>query len=442
MRRAIGIVRVSEAKGREGESFASPTEQRERIEAACERDGLELVAVHEEIDVSGGAALEHREGLRAAVQGVEAGEADVLIVAYFDRLVRSLRVQGEVVERVEGAGGRVVAIDFGEVSGRTAAQWLSGTMIGAVSEYYRRSVGERSREAQAMAVARGVPPWPNIPPGYVRGEDGRLVAGEDAGLVADAFAMRARGEPVRVIREHLRGHGVRRSFHGVGAMLRSRVYLGEIHFGELVNVEAHEPIVDRGVWEAAQRVVVPQGRRAQSARLLARLGVLRCGTCGARMVVGSANHSAYPIYRCPPTGDCKRRVSVSATIAEEVVTAAVREALAGMVGRASSDEAARVAASAADSAQDDLDAAIRAFAGVADEPAARERLAELRHLRDEARDHAGHLRDRHSALSLTVEDWDRLSLDERRALIRAVVASALVMPGRGADRIRLELDVE
>jgi hypothetical protein len=42
-RRAIGIVRVSQVKGREGESFASPDEQRERIEAACERDGLALV---------------------------------------------------------------------------------------------------------------------------------------------------------------------------------------------------------------------------------------------------------------------------------------------------------------------------------------------------------------------------------------------------------------
>jgi hypothetical protein len=40
--RAIGIVRVSQVSGREGDSFASPAEQRERIEVACERDGLTL----------------------------------------------------------------------------------------------------------------------------------------------------------------------------------------------------------------------------------------------------------------------------------------------------------------------------------------------------------------------------------------------------------------
>ena len=39
---------------------------------------------------------------------VEAGEADHIVVAYFDRLVRSLKVQLEVIERVEQAGGEIL----------------------------------------------------------------------------------------------------------------------------------------------------------------------------------------------------------------------------------------------------------------------------------------------------------------------------------------------
>jgi DNA invertase Pin-like site-specific DNA recombinase len=76
MQRAIGIVRVSQTKGREGESFASPAEQRERIEAACDRDGLRLLRVYDELDVSGGTPLAQRTGLRSAVEAIEAGEAD------------------------------------------------------------------------------------------------------------------------------------------------------------------------------------------------------------------------------------------------------------------------------------------------------------------------------------------------------------------------------
>src|SRR3954454_3467570 len=115
-RRAIGIVRVSQTKGREGERFVSPEEQRERIEAACQRDGLALLAVHEELDVSGGRPLGDRPGLRAGVAAVEAGAADVVPASYFDRLFRSLSTQAEVIDRIERAGGQALAVDVGHVT--------------------------------------------------------------------------------------------------------------------------------------------------------------------------------------------------------------------------------------------------------------------------------------------------------------------------------------
>jgi hypothetical protein len=69
----------------------------------------------------------------------------------------------------------------------------------------------------------------------------------------------------------------------VQIMLASRVYLGELHFGELANLQAHKPIIERDLWNCVQRMVVPRGRQASSTRLLARLGVLRCGSCGGRL---------------------------------------------------------------------------------------------------------------------------------------------------------------
>src|SRR5215204_5040433 len=151
-KRAIGIVRVSEVGGRDGDSFVSPSEQRGRIADACERDDVQLLETIEEMDVSGGTPLEHRAGLRRAVEAVEQGEADVIVAAYFDRLVRSLRVQDELVTRVERAGGKVLALDVGAVTNGSAGQWLSGTMLGAVSEYQRRTTAERTAEAKRRAV--------------------------------------------------------------------------------------------------------------------------------------------------------------------------------------------------------------------------------------------------------------------------------------------------
>ena len=54
------------------------------------------------------------------------------------------------------------------------------------------------------------------------------------------------------------------------------------------------------------------------------------------MVIGSKDQHGqrYYCYRCPPVGDCPRRVTISADIAEQVVVEAVRARLEGMTGRA------------------------------------------------------------------------------------------------------------
>ena len=443
-RRAIGIVRVSQVGGRDGDSFASPAEQRDRIQAACERDGLKLVDVFEELDVSGGRPLDQRPGLGKAVGHVESGDADVIVAAYFDRLVRSLRVQDELVARVEQAGGQVLAVDVGQVTNGSAGQWLSGTMLGAVSEYQRRTAAERSREAQVRAVARGVLPWPNVTPGYVRGEDGVLVPdSKRRRVVARAVELRAEGATFAQVREHLSRHGIALSYHGTMTLIKSRVLLGEIHFGDLVNLQAHEPIVDRGTWQRAQRASVPRGRKPKSERLLARLGVLRCASCSGRMVVGTQtqNGRSYPFYRCGHVReDCLNRVTISAEMAETVVSDAVRKALADAEGRASAEANVREAEEAHARAQADVDAAIRTFAGFEDEDATRRRLVELRRARDDARDRLEHLGGTRAVVTVNAAtDWEQLTLDERRALIRATVESATVAPGRGAERIRVRL---
>lgn len=444
-RRAVGVVRVSRVGDREGESFASPDEQRERIRAACERDGLELVEVLEELDVSGGSPLDRRPGLRRAVELVEADAAEVVVAAYFDRLVRSLTVQAEVVSRVEAAGGAILAVDVGQVTNGSAGQWLSGTMLGAVAEYHRRATAERTQDAKRRAVERGVAPFPNLPPGFRRAaDDARVeVDPELAPIVVEAFERRASGATIMDVRAFLREHGIERSFHGVQAMLRSRLYLGELRFGETVREDVELAIVERDLWNRVQRLQVPRGRRPKSERLLARLGVLRCGSCGSRMVVGSTRQrgKAYAMYRCPPIGDCKRRVTIGAELVEGAVERAVRTILDGASGSASEDLAAELeeAEREAERREAKRDAVIRALAELDDLEAARETILELREACDEARERVAELRAA-TAPASTIEasgDWDLLSLDERRALIRAVLDSVLVGPGRGLDRVTI-----
>jgi site-specific DNA recombinase len=444
-RRAVGIVRVSRVGGREGESFTSPEVQRERIEQECERQGLDLIAVHEELNVSGGKSLANREGLRAAVEVIEAGSAEVIIGAFFDRLFRNVITQHEVTERLDNAGGMVLAVDAGQIGGEraSASQWFTGGMLGLMADYQRRSIRERVAGAQVRAIERGVPVSPRVPLGYTREKSSPLALDpQTAPIVEQVFRMRADGESIAAIRGTLAAAGISRSYRGVQVMLANRIYLGEVHFGKLHNLTAHEPIIDRELFARVQRAKVPRGPSPSSDRLLARLRVLRCGSCGSPLgpMTMPKQGDGYAIYRCPSTNDCAHHCTIAATIAEDVVSGAVRAALADAEGRASMADNARRARADLDRTQVDYETAGRTLADHMDEQFAVDRLAELRQVRDEAQAVVDQLGPQAARTVSAAKDWDKLSLGGRRELIRATVESAIVAPsGRGAERIAVRL---
>jgi hypothetical protein len=249
--------------------------------------------------------------------------------------------------------------------------------------------------------------------------------------------MRADGESITQIRKMLKSHGVERSHRGVQVMLANRIYLGEVHFGKLVNLAACEPIIDRELWTRVQRMVIPRGPQSASERLLSRLGVLQCGSCGARLsAMKLPKQNDYPIYRCPSTSDCDHHMTISAVIAERVVVEHVRGALADVEGRASAEDGARKAEQELAAAQGALDAAVRAFDVLGDVESARERLRERRAAVDDAQTRVDQLGPGATTISINgSRDWHLLTVAEQRALIRATIESATVAPGREAERI-------
>jgi Resolvase, N terminal domain len=99
---------------------------------------------------SGKLPLSKGPGLLAAIETIEAGGADQLVVAYFDRLVRSLKVQLEVIERVEGAGGEIIALDHGKLTSGRRRSACRPTCSGRCSNALLRS-----REGRPWRLRRG-----------------------------------------------------------------------------------------------------------------------------------------------------------------------------------------------------------------------------------------------------------------------------------------------
>src|SRR3954471_10041797 len=206
MERAIGIVRVSQ---RDDDTGHTPEVQARAMLKQAQSDGFGLVPGDiwdENVDgngrvrpASGGASLDDRPKLKAAVEAIERGEATVIVAERFDRLFRDLDVQREVIRRVEGAGGRLVTA-AGKISHATAEAELHANLNGAIAQYTKRTAMERSWAAVEIAIEEGRVPWHDTTPGYGIGEDGRLIPNRHAPAVAEAFRLRGEAATLAEVR--------------------------------------------------------------------------------------------------------------------------------------------------------------------------------------------------------------------------------------------------
>ena len=104
-RRVIGYVRVSTDE--QVESGAGLAAQRSAIAAECSRRGWKLAALLEDAGASGG-SMRGRPGLHCALETIEAGRADALVVAKLDRLSRSLLDFASLMDRSRRCGWSMV----------------------------------------------------------------------------------------------------------------------------------------------------------------------------------------------------------------------------------------------------------------------------------------------------------------------------------------------
>jgi DNA invertase Pin-like site-specific DNA recombinase len=434
----VGYVRVSHVGARAGDRFHSPEDQAREIEAWARRRGDTVDVLEPELNVSGG-KLE-RPILERAVEGIERGRYRGLVVAYLSRASRSLKHTLEIYERVERAGGQVVAI--GEnIDTTTANGRLNRNMHASIAEHQREQHVERFAELRESATRRGVWQRRQLPTGYAKDQRTRkLIPGPRADEVRAAFRARARGESVVSIAERL---GMTPS--GVRQLVRNRVYLGELRVGDHVNPEAHPALVDLELWEAAQRTVARPARTFDEPALLA--GLIRCTGCGHVMSRQRTAGVVYTCHRLHSGGRCEHPAGITVALADRFVEDIALRELERVTATAMRGDGARHARERVTVAEAELGAYLEAVSAAdvgaqAFGEGARKRRAAVEAARAELQD----------ALSLvplapaggSVRDvWPHLSVSERNQVLRGLVEFVAVAPaGRGrrvpvADRVRV-----
>lgn len=307
--RLVGYVRVSRVAGREGDSFISPDVQRERIQALAAAHGHVIVAWQTDLDQSG--AKLDRPAFQAALAQVENGHADGIAVAKLDRFARSVSGAGRAMERLEACGGTLLVGDLGMDTSTPAGKLMRNVLM-ALAEFDLDRIRENWKTASRMAVRRGVHVSGVAPFGYRRRQDGGLEPDPaSAQVVRDVFVRRAAGESWQALCRMLDERAPREKPwrpSTLASLIGRRTYLGEAWVGETVNAGAHDPLVSRAEWEAAQSRQ-PRAPRSGHESLLT--GIVRCAACGALMTPGSDGRRGYRRYDCQ-NRVCLERSAISA----------------------------------------------------------------------------------------------------------------------------------
>jgi site-specific DNA recombinase len=335
-----GYIRVSRRAGREGESFIAPDVQRQKITNWAKVHEVEIVQWWEEIDASG--AKLQRPMFQEALARCEAGETKGIVVARLDRFARSAVDALESIKRLNEAGARLVSIED-SFDGSTPMGRFAIGILTMIAELELERIKENWQTAVSEAVKRGVHISPQVPTGYSRDEKGRLMRQEPAAsVVAECFRRRALGASWTELAAFLEEKEVypasgnkHWSKAGVTGMIKNPVYLGQARSGKHVREEAHEPLVSRAEFDAAQGTRTLLKPRDGSVASLALLGgLIRCAGCDHTLkITGHSDKKSgkrYPFYYCSgryASGLCSARAHIRAATVDAYVEEQVLQAL-------------------------------------------------------------------------------------------------------------------
>ena len=202
MTKAVAYLRVST-----DDQNLGPQAQFVAIQRFASSKGIEIVAVHEDHGVSGGAQLDRCPQLLAAIDSLKNAGAGLLLVSKRDRLARDV-VKAAMIEQLVSRAGGVVTSAAGEGEGSDPAAQLMRTMVDAFAAYERALIGQRTKAALSIKKGKGERVG-GIPWGYDAKDDGQLVQNnEELALIERCRTMKANGMKLREIAHQLNEEGV------------------------------------------------------------------------------------------------------------------------------------------------------------------------------------------------------------------------------------------
>jgi site-specific DNA recombinase len=272
------------------QDFNSLQVQREACEAyiASQRhEGWRLIATAYDDGGYSGGSME-RPGLVQLLADVQSRRIDVVVVYKVDRLTRALADFAKIVEIFDAAGASFVSVTQ-SFNTTTSMGRLTLNVLLSFAQFEREVTAERIRDKIAASKRKGMWMGGPVPLGY-RVEHRKLIVDErEAETVRLIFALYLEMRSTIATARELKQRGIltRKRIRSDGtviggipftrgplqALLRNRVYTGDIIHKDQHHAGEHQPILSCESFEAVQQLlteqrVVRSGYRHRKAALL------------------------------------------------------------------------------------------------------------------------------------------------------------------------------
>lgn len=458
--RAVIYCRISKDAERKG---LGVSRQERECRDLAERNGWPVAEVYVDNDLS--AYNGHRPGYARLLNDLRERRIDAVVAWHPDRLHRAPRELEDFIDVVERAGATVATVTTGLFDLSTPAGRMTARHLGAAARYESEHRSERLVSKHEELARDGRWKGGPRPFGYdlerdARGEptrSGRLVVvPSEAAIIREAVQRVLAGESVYGVCQDLNRRGVPTAQTRDGQIkhwrtptlrriLTTPTAAGKREYrGEVVAEALWEPIIDEGDRQRLRRLILdPErsvGRRPRSYLLTG--GIARCGRCDGTRLYGQRRGNGRRVYACvkSPDHDGCGGLTCVADPVEALVVEAVFQRLDTPALAAAATPSDDASGHEVDQLVADLEGRLTELAEMfgAGEVTRREWLAAKakidRQLEDARRrqtrsDHGRALAAYGEAGALR-KAWPSLTLDQRRAVLQAVIERVIVNPSK------------
>ena len=268
--------------------------------ALAEQRGWAIVGTYIDNDISAYSG-KRRPDYRRLLDDIRAGEVTAVIAWHQDRLHRRPVELEEFIEVVEAARCRVETVRAGEVDLATASGRMVARLLGATARYESEHKSDRAKRKHLELADNGQRPGGPRPYGFTI--DRKLIP-EEAAIIREASRRLLAGESLRTVAVDLNRRGIPAAKGGTwsGQPLK-QILINPRNAGlralgtRIVGPAQWEAILDASEFKRLHAFLTDPSRRLnRTARSYLLSGLLYCSLCGTRII--SRPTHGQPGYAC------------------------------------------------------------------------------------------------------------------------------------------------